>query len=71
VSPLGDASSLTIHPRLVAHNRGLQPTTSLPPHTRNAAIVFVRLENGWLSEIVSGNDATLDLPEPGIGLPLQ
>jgi len=36
-----------------------------------AAIVFVRREEGWLSEIVSGNDASLDLPEIGITVPLH
>ncbi len=36
-----------------------------------AAIVFVRTQDGWLSEIVSGDDASLDLPEIGIAVPLH
>ena len=36
-----------------------------------AAIVFVRRQDGWLSEIVSGDDARLDLPEIGIAVPLH
>ena len=39
--------------------------------THKAAIVFVRRQDGWLSEIVSGDDAALDLPEIGIAVPLQ
>jgi len=41
------------------------------PQTHKAAIVFVRREDGWLSEIVSGDDASLDLPEIGIEVPLD
>lgn len=36
-----------------------------------AAIVFVRTQDGWLSEIVSGDDASLALPEIGIAVPLR
>jgi Uma2 family endonuclease len=39
--------------------------------THIAAIVFVRREEGWLSEIVSGDDASLNLPEIGIAVPLR
>jgi nitrogen fixation protein len=39
--------------------------------THRAAIVFVRREDGWLSEIVSGNGSSLDLPEIGIAVPLR
>ena len=39
--------------------------------THKAAIVFVRRADGWLSEIVSGDEATLDLPEIGIAVPLH
>ncbi len=34
-------------------------------------IVIVRREDGWLSEIVSGTGASLDLPEIGVSVPLQ
>ena len=39
--------------------------------THKAAIVFVRRVDGWLSEIISGDDAVLDLPEIEISMPLQ
>ena len=39
--------------------------------THRAAIVFVRREDGWLSEIVSGDDANLKMPEIGIAVPLH
>jgi Uma2 family endonuclease len=39
--------------------------------TRRAAIVFVRRQDGWLSEFVSGDDAVLGLPEIGIAVPLR
>jgi Uma2 family endonuclease len=39
--------------------------------THKAAIVFVRRADGWLSEIVSGDDAVLELPEIGISVPLR
>jgi len=38
--------------------------------THKAAIVFARRVDGWLSEIVSGDDAILDLPEIGVAVPL-
>jgi hypothetical protein len=31
----------------------------------------VRQDHGWLSEIVSGDDAVLDLPEIDIAIPLH
>jgi len=36
-----------------------------------AAIVFERRADLWLSEIVSGDGAVLDLPEIGITVPLD
>jgi Uma2 family endonuclease len=39
--------------------------------THQAAVVFVRHDHGWLSEIVSGDDAILDLPEIDISVPLR
>jgi hypothetical protein len=38
--------------------------------THAAAILFVRRGPDWLSEIGTGPDAVLDLPEIGIDLPL-
>ena len=37
--------------------------------THKAAVVFVRQDRGGLSEIVSGDDAILDLPEIDISTP--
>jgi Uma2 family endonuclease len=61
---------------LIDKNREYRATTSilryvLLQQTHQAAIVFVRRNDGWLSEIVSGDDATLDLPEIGIEVPLR
>ncbi|MEJ0044832.1 MAG: Uma2 family endonuclease [Rhodospirillales bacterium] len=61
---------------LIDKNREYRATPSIQRYvvlqrTHKAAIVFVRREDGWLSEIVSGNDASLDLPEIGIAVPLQ
>jgi Uma2 family endonuclease len=39
--------------------------------THQAAVVFVRQEQGWLSEIISGDAAILDLPEIEIAMPLH
>jgi Uma2 family endonuclease len=60
---------------LIDKNREYRATPSIQRYvvlqqTHQAAIVFVRREDGWLSEIVSGNDAILALPEIGIALPL-
>ena len=43
----------------------------VPQQTRKAVIVFMRRQDGWLSEIVSGDDARLDLPEIGIAVLLH
>ena len=61
---------------LIDKNREYRATPSIQRYvvlqqTHEAAIVFVRREDGWLSEIVSGENATLDLPEIGIALPLH
>ena len=61
---------------LIDKNREYRATPSIQRYvvlqqTHKAAIVFVRREDGWLSEIVSGNDAILDLPEIGIAVPLH
>ena len=39
--------------------------------THQSAIVFVRRTDGWLSEIVSGSNAILDLPEIDVSVPLH
>jgi Uma2 family endonuclease len=61
---------------LIDKNREYRATPSIQRYvvlqqTHKAAIVFVRREAGWLSEIVSGDDASLDLPEIGIAVPLH
>jgi Uma2 family endonuclease len=70
---LSDGSSET---DLIDKNREYRATPSIQRYvvlqqTHRAAIVFVRREDGWLSEIVSGMDARLDLPEIGITVPLR
>jgi Uma2 family endonuclease len=57
-------------------NREYRATPSIQRYVilqqdHKAAIVFVRRDNFWLSEIVSGDDASLDLPEIGIAVPLH
>jgi Uma2 family endonuclease len=61
---------------LIDKNREYRATPSIQRYvvlqqTHKAAIVFVRRQDGWLSEIVSGDDARLDLPEIGIAVPLH
>jgi Uma2 family endonuclease len=61
---------------LIDKNREYRATLSIERYvilqqTHKAAIVFTRRTDGWLSEIASGDDAILDLPEIGIGVPLQ
>jgi Uma2 family endonuclease len=61
---------------LIDKNREYRATPSIQRYvvlqqTHKAAIVFVRRSDGWLSEIVSGDDAILDLPEIGIVVPLR
>ena len=61
---------------LIDKNREYRATPSIQRYvvlqqTHKAAIGFVRREDGWLSEIVSGSDAVLDLPEIGTGVPLH
>ena len=61
---------------LIDKNREYRATPSIQRYvilqqTHRAAIVFARRADGWLSEIVSGDDAVLDLPEIGIGVPLH
>jgi Uma2 family endonuclease len=70
---LSEGSSQT---DLIDKNREYRATPSIQRYvvlqqTHKAAIVFVRREDGWLSEIVSGDDARLDLPEIGIAVPLH
>lgn len=53
---------------LIDKNREYRATPSIQRYvilqqTHVAAIVFVRGEDGWLSEIVSGDDTVLELPE--------
>ena len=61
---------------LIDKNREYRATPSIQRYvvlqqTHMAAIVFMRRQDGWLSEIVSGDDARLDLPEIGIAVPLH
>jgi Uma2 family endonuclease len=61
---------------LIDKNREYRATLSIQRYvvlqqTHQAAIVFTRHADGWLSEIVSGDDASLDLPEIGIVVPLR
>jgi hypothetical protein len=61
---------------LIDKNREYRATASIQRNvvlqqTHKAAVVFVRQDHGWLSEIVSGDDAILDLPEIDISVPLQ
>jgi Uma2 family endonuclease len=70
---LSEGSSQT---DLIDKNREYRATPSILRYvvlqqTHQAAIVFVRGEDGWLSEIVAGNDATLALPELGCAVPLR
>jgi len=70
---LSDGSSQT---DLIDKNREYRATPSIQRYvvlqqTRKAAIIFVRREDGWLSEIVSGDDAKLDLPDIGIAVPFR
>jgi Uma2 family endonuclease len=70
---LSEGSSQT---DLIDKNRDYRATPSIQRYvvlqqTHKAAIVFVRRDDGWLSEIVSGEDAILNLPEVGITVPLH
>ena len=70
---LSDGTSQT---DVIDKNREYRATPSIQRYvilqqTHKAAIVFVRRADGWLSEIVSGDDAILDLPEIGIAVPLH
>jgi Uma2 family endonuclease len=61
---------------LIDKNRDYRATPSIQRYvvlqqTRQAAIVFVRRDEGWLSEIAVGADAILDMPEIGIAVPLR
>lgn len=61
---------------LIDKNREYRATPSIQRYvilqqTHKAAIVFARRGEDWLSEIVSGGDAVLDLPEIGISVPLH
>jgi Uma2 family endonuclease len=61
---------------LIDKNREYRATPSIVRYvvlqqTHKAAIVFARRQDGWLSEIVSGDKASLDLPEIGIAVPLH
>ena len=61
---------------LIDKNREYRATPSIQRYVvlqqmHKAAIVFVRRQDGWLSEIVSADDARLNLPEIGIAVPLH
>jgi Uma2 family endonuclease len=73
IEVLSERSSQT---DLIDKNREYRATPSIQRYvvlqqTHKAAIVFVRRQDGWLSEIVSGNGACLDLPEIGVTVPLH
>lgn len=60
---------------LIEKNREYRATDSIQRYvvlqqTHKAAIVFLLQAGGWLSEIMSGDSAVLDLPEIGIAVPL-
>ena len=66
---LSDSTSQTGR---IDKNREYRATPSIVlQQTRMVAIVFHRRGQDCLSEIVSGPDATLDLPEIGIEVPLR
>lgn len=61
---------------LIDKNREYRATPSIQRYVilqqiHKVAIVFERRADGWLSEIVSGDGALLDLPEIGISIPLD
>jgi Uma2 family endonuclease len=61
---------------LIDKNREYRATPSILRYvilqqTHPSAIVFERRAEDWLSEIVSGEDANLELPEIGITVPLS
>jgi hypothetical protein len=70
---LSEGSSRT---DLIDKNREYRATPSIQRYvilqqTSRAAVVFVRRGEDWLSEIVAGEGAVLDLPEAGISVPLE
>jgi Uma2 family endonuclease len=70
---LSDGSSET---DLIDKNRECRATPCIQRYvvlqqTHKGAVVVVRQDHGWLSEIVSGDDAILDLPEIDISVPLH
>ncbi len=70
---LSDGSAET---DLIEKNRDYRATPSIQRYVvlqqaHRAAIVFVRRAGDWLSEIVSGENAVLDLPEVRITVPLR
>ena len=70
---LSDGTSQT---DLIDKNREYRATASIQCYvilqqTHKAAIVFARRGEDWLSEIVSGDGAVLELPEIGIRVPLR
>ncbi len=69
-------SEVTSETDLIDKNRDYRATKSIQRYvvlqqTRNMAIVFARQGSGWLSEIISGENASLDLPEIEIALPMR
>lgn len=70
---LSDGTSKT---DLIDKNREYRATPSVQRYvilqqTHRAAIVFVRRAQDWLSEIVSGENTAIQLPEIGIDVPLD
>jgi Uma2 family endonuclease len=70
---LSEGSSQT---DLIDKNREYRATPSIQRNavlqqTHKAAIVLVRRDDGWLSEIASGSDAILNLLEVGITMPVH
>ena len=61
---------------LIVKNRSYRATPSIQRYiivqqTQKAAIVFMRRDEDWLTEIVSGDNAVLHLPEIEIMVPLE
>jgi len=61
---------------LIVKNRSYRATPSIQRYivvqqTQKAAIMFMRRDQDWLTETVSGDNAVLHLPEVGISVPLE
>ena len=68
-------SESTANTDLIEKNAEYRATPSIRRYvildqTHAAAIVFVREDEHWLSEIIAGADAVLRMPEIGVEIPL-